>query len=640
MSKYKLNHKFRAAALAFILTAIPAICIGIVETYLTLQDFSPSLLELLYGANIHLLFSLAAVFIARLFFWNFADRAFPPAAVAVFFLVELSFTASFWFLKSPLAPQLGLTSGKIFAAATIVVSLLIGTALIWIAIKWMPSRLWSRWISGRLATMGAVVVLIIVAANGFFIIRHYIFMRQMQPQVGKPPDATTAFEDVMILLVDTMRRDHLSCYGYGRPTSQNIDSLVRDSYIFDAAYTPSNKTVPTIASLFTGLYPSSHQVTGPFQRLPKHLQTMAEQYRSHGYATAAFVANRLISVQNGYDRGFETFFPAGVPWWCYHGRTGLEALMRHIYIPQNVEAGYRLNQELFEWLEENSDRPRFVYIHYMEPHSNYAPPVEDYAAVAGDIPRGCENPPMFHQYSNSTSCIDWQCLDKPPVVPAEDLVQMIAAYDGEIHAADRFMGAVFEELRRRNLFDNSHLVFLTDHGEEFGDHAGWFHGHSIYDEMTRSALVYRPPGGVHEERSIEHPLNLMDFFASLYELSGVAATASHQGMVLPELFDQLDMEPYRPVVSSLPPQLYSFRYGPWKLIRRGETSNPADLLFDLAVDPLEQFDLAQTLPDTLELLVDYLEAIVAAREAVYSGEDRIHKDPEMLKKLRSLGYIE
>jgi arylsulfatase A-like enzyme len=634
------NSKCRSIALAFLFAAFPAIGIGIFETIFTLREFTPSLLELAYGANIHLLFAFAAILLTRVIFWKLSNRAFLPVALAMFCLVELSFTASFWILKTPLAPRLDSMSGKIFAAATITVSLLVGITLIWLAGKYLRSRLWEAWMSSRAAGVGAVMLILFVAINSSFIIRHYVFDKRHAESTKQFIDSAISPADVIIILVDTLRRDHLSFFGYGRSTSANIDRIAQDSYVFDTAYTPSNKTVPSIASIFTGLYPSSHQVTGPFQRLPQHLRTMAEQYRNHGYATAAFVANRLVSVQNGYDRGFEAFFPAGVPWWCYHGRTGLEALMNRIYIPLNAESGNRLNQELFEWLDKNGDAPRFVYIHYMEPHSNYAPPQDDYAAVAGGIPRGCENPPMFHQYSKSTSCIDWECLEEPAVVPPDDLQEMIAGYDGEIHTADRFIGDVFAELRKRQLFDAAHIVFLTDHGEEFGDHAGWFHGHSIYEELTRSPLIYRPPGGVDGSRRINRPISLVDFFANLYSLTGVESTPMNQGLNIAELGGESTAEQRMPVVSSLPPHLYSLRLGQWKLIRRGDITNPTELLFDLHADPAEQIDLAQALPDTLDLLVDYLDAIVASREAVYSGEDLTHRDPEMLKKLRSLGYIE
>jgi arylsulfatase A-like enzyme len=204
----------------------------------------------------------------------------------------------------------------------------------------------------------------------------------------------------------------------------------------------------------------------------------------------------------------------------------------------------------------------------------------------------------------------------------------------------RYIGDLFTELRKRGLFDKAHVVLLTDHGEEFGEHGGWFHGHSIYDELTRSPLTYRPPGGIDGGRLIDRLLSLVDFLATLYRQTGVPPTPLHQGREIPELEGHEPDSPRSPVVSSLPPQLYSLRFGHWKLIRRGEPSHPTDLLFDLSSDPAEHIDLSQALPDTLEMLVDYLEAIVASREALYSGEERTHMDPEMLKKLRSLGYVE
>ncbi|MFH1755628.1 MAG: sulfatase [Candidatus Latescibacterota bacterium] len=650
--------KWRACALAFLFAALPAILIGAAETALVLKEFTPSLRELLYGANIHLLMALLALLAARILFWKRSSQSFVPAALAMYGLAELCATASFWILKSSLAPTLASTSGKLFAAATLAISFLVGIGFIRFAIQRLQFLAWARLASGRAAVFGMSAIVIVAAVNSFLLIRHYVFDRRPPVTSGRNIDADASFSNVFIILIDTLRRDHLSCFGYERPTSKNIDSLARDSYVFDCAYTPSNKTVPSIASIFTGLYPTSHRISGPFQYLSVELQTMAGQFRSHGYSTGAFVANRLVSVKNGYDRGFDAFFPPGLPWWYYHGRTGLETLINHIYIPRDAEGGRRLNDELFDWLDKTDGRPRFAYIHYMEPHSNYAPPDEDYAAVSHGIPRGPDTPPMFHQYSKSISCIDWRCVDSPPILDEPELKGMIACYDGEIHQVDHYAGAVLEELRRRGLFEDAHIVFLTDHGEEFGDHGGWFHGHSIYEELTRSPLLYRPPGGIKAARTLERPserfieqplglviqrpIGLLDFFATLYRKTGVTATPLHQGTVIKEL-DGGGGEPpapRSPIVSSLPPYLYSMRLGPWKLIRRGDPSHPVDLLFDLSIDPGEMTDLAHELPDTLVYLQDYLEAILASREAIDVGEGKTHMDPETMKKLRTLGYIE
>jgi len=628
---------WRAAGLSSLLAAGPAAAIGVVETTLTLRAFAPSFLELLYGFNVHLVMALAVIVMTRAILWKLADRHFVPAATAIYILAELTFTAGFWILKAPWAPRLSSSSGKLFAVAIVTILSLTGLQMIIVSVRGLSSNRWHAMASGSVGRAGAAFLALAVVAN-------IALGAALYPRGNGTPDTvlnerTGTLPDVFIILVDTLRRDHLSAFGYERATSRNLDRFNSESFVFDAAYTPSNKTVPSVVSLFTGLYPTSHGTIGPFQGFPEGVPTLAEHFHSRGYETAAFVANMLVSVERGFGRGFETFSPPGMPWWCYHGRTGIEALMAYLYVPRDAGSGYRVTREFFDWLDSKVGRPRFAYLHFMEPHSSYSPPQKDFAAVAEGQPAGPDTPPMFHDFAAEDDRVDWESLPDRPTMTKEDLEGMVARYDGEIHFVDRHFGRVIDGLRERGVFENSHVVFLTDHGEELGDHGGWFHGHSIYEELTGSPLSYRPPAGVSGGRLIERPVNLLDLTATLLEVLEMEPMALHQGRAIPELLGRPRPGTRSSVVSSLPPHLYSCRLGPWKLVRAGDPADPTDRLFNLTADPREQNDLAGLLPDTLDMMRDSLEVNVLWRTAAGIDADHSRMDPETLERLRSLGYI-
>ncbi|MBI4720439.1 MAG: sulfatase [Chitinivibrionia bacterium] len=656
----------RGFGIAFLVSAIPAAAVAILETTLSMRAFAPSFLELLYGANVHCAIACAALVIARLLLWRMRSPSFVPAALGMFVLAELSFTGSLWLVKSPWAPPLATRAGKLFAACAALAAIAAGI----LVILWLVRRFRRVRFSGRCAqwagTAGGALFVCFLLCNAALVATHYARSGSTGAGGGHMRGGAAerdAAPDVFLVLVDALRFDRVSSNGYERPTSPALDAFFRECRVFANAYTPGNKTVPSIVSYFTGLYPESHGVVGPFAEFPRGAPTLAEQFRRHGYETAAFVGNMLVSAEHGFSRGFDSYSPRGMPWWRYHGRTGVEALVNYFYVPEDAASGERICGEFFSWLDAHPRGPRFVYLHFMEPHAPYDPPDGDYEAVAPGVARGPAWPPMFHDYAGEGSLEDWQSLAEPPAVEDADRLGMIAAYDGEIRAADRAVGKVFDELRKRGMYENAFIVFMNDHGEEFGDHGGWFHGHSIYDELTRCPLAYRPPGGLPEMdtaaggipegggltaaggtpagggRIIERPVSVLDFLMTLFELLEMDPLPHHQGLLIPELFELPPPAARAPVISSLPPQLYSCRLGPWKLVRRGDPDAPADMLFDLAADPLERNDLSLVLPDTLAMLRSALERTIRAHEELRLGSSNAAADPRLLERLRSLGYV-
>ena len=660
------DRRLGVVGIAFLLLLPCALAIGIIETTLADTQNRPDPSDLLYGANLHLLLAVPTLLLTRLLLWRQSARCFPLAALGAFLLVELAIVVSYWLITAPWAPRFTSWEGRVLAVGVVVAGAAIGLGLSFVLVRGLRGERWARAARRWPAAVGLGLVLALLVANGALAYRAWPRGETIheRPDAGERPRA-----DVIIILLDTLRQDHLSFFGYPRATSPHIDRLLSESYVFAQAYTPSNKTIPSIASLFTGLYPTSCGVRGPFEAIPTEAPTLAEHFRSYGYRTAAFIANLIVTPQGGFAQGFETYFPRSAPWWTHRRRTALEQIAQRARKLPDTKHAWRINRAFFDWLEDRDTvgEPLFAYLHYMEPHSPYAPGHEDLAAVAPAAPPGPTVPPLFHDYSDSEVCIDWECLATPVTVAEQPLAGMVARYDGEIHACDRHLGRLFERLGERGLLDRAHLLFLTDHGEQFGEHGGWYHGHAIYDELVRSPMAYRPPGGLAPGVVIERPVAMLDLLRTLLELLELEIPPLHQGRAIPELLARRasseaaadvpaspaaglttapgEVEPVYPrrfaqtVLSELPPHLYALRLGPWKLVQRGDPDDPDLRLYHLGRDPRELRDLSVAEADTLQLLRSYLLATLAGLERQRLDLLETRLDPETLQQLRDLGYI-
>jgi arylsulfatase A-like enzyme len=216
---------------------------------------------------------------------------------------------------------------------------------------------------------------------------------------------------------------------------------------------------------------------------------------------------------------------------------------------------------------------------------------------------------------------------------------MIANYDGEILHVDRRVGDVLERLDALGALENAHVIFCSDHGEEFADHHGWAHVNSIYEEIAACPLAYRPPGGVAGGRVIERPVGVLDVVRTAIALLGLDAPPLHQGELIPELLGSRVAARERPVLCAMPPNLFSLRLGRWKLLRRGTSADPVWRLFDMSADPRERGDLALVYPDTVSLLRGYLDGMIASQSLSSLDEIGSTADPELLRQLKNLGYV-
>jgi arylsulfatase len=269
--------------------------------------------------------------------------------------------------------------------------------------------------------------------------------------------------NLIVYLVDTVRADHLGCYGYRLPTSPALDAFALEAVLFENAYAQSSWTKPAVASIFTGLRPWRHGANQRRQRLADEAVTLAEILAAAGYRTAGFITNPNVGGAFGFRQGFER----------YHAE-------------REEQSGESVRRAAFDWLEARGEdaRPFFLYLHTVEPHSPY----RDALDRAGEFGARLADPQIGLR--RHLRALGDGSLRAAP----ETVSELVALYDAEVAAADTSFGALLDELGRRGLADETIIVFVSDHGEEFADHGGFEHSRTLYEEVLRVPLIVRAPG--------------------------------------------------------------------------------------------------------------------------------------------------
>lgn len=454
---------------------------------------------------------------------------------------------------------------------------------------------------------------------------------------------------VIVILADTLRRDHLQCYGYPEPTSPQIDAFASEAIQFVNSNTGGCRTVPSTATLFTGIYPTIHGVLRQESIISETMVTLAERFRMSGYRTAAFVCNPYLRPATGFSRGFDLYHPSPLPEIVSRRKTALELIALRLVNYDLTPDVEEIIPRALRWLSESYRRPPFLYLHLMEPHSPYQPPRPyAYPFLPSDFEKLVHNPPRIRDHLGEADWLTWDDLDSPPRVPRIEREVMQALYDGEIRYLDRWLGVFFAGLKSRMLYDSALIVFLTDHGEEFDDHGGWFHGRTLYDEMIAMPLIMRLPGGHGAGTISTLPVHLVDIMPTLAGAAGLGHVPGVQGRdYSSEIQSPAPGDGEAAGLGSSymeePPYLYSLRLNGWKVIEKNVGGETEHLLFRVDVDPAESRDFSAAASDTLERMTKLLTELKSELQRAsgeHAHEETDAADPETRRLLKSLGYIE
>jgi arylsulfatase A-like enzyme len=433
-------------------------------------------------------------------------------------------------------------------------------------------------------------------------------VRSPPPTLEAPAEASTGARrpNVIIYLVDALRADHLGCYGSDRLVSPRIDEFAAEATVFEDAVAQSSWTKAAVASIFTGVWPPAHGVHGPHDRLPEDLPTMPELLRDSGYRTAAVVANAYVGRSFGFDRGFEHF-----------------EFLKHTVGDSSV-----IHSRLTGWLDQVPPAESFfLYVHTVDPHAPYAPPEEFRHRFADEV-----GSPEIGGVSTV------RALARGEQSASRQMTDDLRAlYEAEIAFNDFNFGELVRELRQRGLFDDSLIIFVSDHGEAFGEHGAWTHGLDLHDEALRVPLVIRFPDGRHGGLRVPLTVQQADLLPTVLAAAGLTPPDGLDGDDLSAFVD-------RPVDRALFCYLdYWGRrgaatlFGRWKLIRPlSEDFGPGAQLYDRTSDPHEHHNLAAELPIRTGLLDTLLRRNLARRRTTIEVEI----DARTRSELEALGYIE
>ncbi|MDR3638715.1 MAG: sulfatase [Isosphaeraceae bacterium] len=379
--------------------------------------------------------------------------------------------------------------------------------------------------------------------------------------LSRLPVAPRAAPNVLLIVMDTVRADHLSAFGYSRATSPNLSRLARRGARFDRATATAPWTLPSHSSLFTGCWP--HQLgTGHAKPLDANVRTLAEALASRGYSTAGIIANHFFcSYEYGLDRGFAhyedyevspatVFSASSLGWLIVQSTAKVQAqLIRWLdatapassLLDFHRKDAARINRDALRWLSKNRERPFFLFLNYFDAHDPYLLP-SGQTKHFGLSPTSPADAAMLR---------DWHTLDKSKLSPRA-ITLAGDSYDDCIAYLDDQLGRLFDELDRRRLLDNTVVIVTSDHGEHLGEHQLFGHGLSLYQPELHVPLLIVYPPTVPQGLDIQEPVSLRDVPATIADFVGTGNTPPFPGSSLAHFWarEQQPAASTRPVILS------------------------------------------------------------------------------------------
>jgi len=324
-----------------------------------------------------------------------------------------------------------------------------------------------------------------------------------------PALAADAKPNILFVMIDTLRADHVGCYGYPKPTTPNLDRLAASGVRFEQMVAASSWTTPSVMSMFTSLPPSLHGVTGSDRALVDDATTLATELGRAGYQTVGFTSNPCTHSKFGYGRGFD----------LYDDFTVMLSSDLNLFEDFDHEKGIlstatspTVNRLALDWLEQKRDpnRPFLLYLLYFDPHADYAPP-SPYDRMFDPDYEGTEDGRGMYERSAS---------GRPPP-PERDRAHVRALYDGDIRFTDDHLGVVLERMGKLGLIENTLIVVVSDHGEEFWEHGGTLHGHTLYEELVHVVCVLSWPGRLKPGTVFSQQVSHVDLMPSILDAAGL-----------------------------------------------------------------------------------------------------------------------
>jgi arylsulfatase A-like enzyme len=428
--------------------------------------------------------------------------------------------------------------------------------------------------------------------------------------IGEPVlhdlDAYGRARGVVLVSVDTVRRDHVGAYGYARPTTPRFDALSREGVLFDDAVSTSSWTLPAHLSMLTGVDPGRHGGVDSRHGFNRAVPALPALLRAAGFATRAVTSHLYVSGVYGLDEGFE-----------------------HLDFRQDRKATDVADRGI-DLLDRYGDRPFFLFLHLYDPHWHYDPP--DWARRLFET-----------SYAGSVTGL-WQDFSRrePKDVSAADLAHLLALYDGELRYADQEVGRVLDHLAARGLDRSTLVVMTSDHGEEFLDHGSWEHQKTLYEEVVRVPLALRAPGVAARREKAQ--ASLLDIAPTILAWAGVPVPPGASGRAWLASAPVPDREAYGETDQTVDGTHKLFLRGGgsrWKAIvslSAGGGETVSEEWYDLASDPAERKSVVPA-----AAIADPIRQRALARWRAGRGAGGTARpvclSAEQQERLRALGYL-
>jgi arylsulfatase A-like enzyme len=393
-------------------------------------------------------------------------------------------------------------------------------------------------------------------------------------------------KNVLLITVDTLRADHLSCYGYPFPTSPNIDNLSKEGVLFLSSRTPIPTTSPAHATLMTSLYPQNHNVIMNLAPMDENITTLAEVLKENGYTTAAVVSAWPLKKEgSGLEKGFDFY------------EDSFKNYYRGVQAEQFAD---KATNKAINWLHKNKEKKFFLWVHYFDPHFPYY-----------------EHADLHNLLFKVKKKEEKKSLSK-----TEDIIYR---YDREIAFADFYIGRLLDVIKKWNLESDTIIIFTADHGESLGEHDYTGHGKYLYEPSLYIPLIIKHPEKILEGKIIKREVSLLDIMPTILDFLGIPTKIILLGESLVPLITGNDQEKYN--------RLHYF------------ISFKTDLANIPILSNVKRSQFAKSFPERIALLKDNIKVIYSANDNTLEMyniksdppeiENLANKNDELSKKLTS-----
>ena len=618
-------------------------------------------LIVMFGLHLQLAWPFSGLTLVAAVFYLALVAALGLAAWSTRWAARITFinnawTVSFIVLGIPWVVRIITPSESVQVKVAAVVALVLSVMVVSIAISAVHGRL--QHLEGghtsRPAPRRATFILLLASLATFTMST----LPRQHPYVGGAPIPSVTTEpsrpNVVLVVMDTVRADHLSIYGYERDTTPHLASLLDDATLYTNAIATGDMTLISHASILTGMYGTSHGAHFDFPMLPDgrplaaEFTTLTEVLAAHGYSTLGVVSNfaylsREFGLQQGFhyydDRVFSHFFLGGH---AFYLRELVRQVLTHFSSPEVFDKRFRnaetINASAFDLIgsAREAEAPFFLFLNYMDAHWPYLPPA----------PFDTRYPGKLDGYTTKRyDVLKERLMSLVGKMPKQDRDHLVSQYDGAIAYLDAQLGLLIEYLKNQDLYDDTLIIVTSDHGETFGERNLLEHAVSVYQDQVRVPLVVKAPNS-HEPAEINVVVSGVDIMPTVLDFVGVSSPAHLDGrslldrdatkevrFIVSESFGNPFFIDWHPRFDRTERAIYSDSF---KYIR--STSGKQEL-YDLEANPMEQANRVDgELADAGELDMR-LDAWLEAKRGRENTSTPETLSDETLRQLRSLGYV-